>query len=327
MGASTGRSWHQAAWKRARAQHWVIGHDQLISLGATPAAIKHRVKAGRLHPLFRGVYAVGRPDPGRFGWLMAATLAAGPGAFVGHRSAASLWTPSTHSHSLPIHVSVPGSGGVRRRTNLVVHRRDPALLALPHVRAYRGIPVTAPGETIIDIALGLPLDRLDATVSEADKLDLIDPVRLRDLAAANPHRPGAGRLRRALDRHTFVLSDSALERLFVPLGFAAGLGKPVTRCFRNSHRVDFWFEQLGLVVETDGLRYHRTPAQQSRDLRRVVLIAAQIAALLRRDQDHAAAGQERLRFSHWQVAHEPAHVVEVLSAVAARLRDSGRRAG
>ena len=244
---------------------------------------------------------------------MAAALAAGPGAFVSHRSAASLWLPSRHPHSLPIHVSVAGTGGVRRRERLAVHRRDPDLLAAPHVRAYRGIPVTAPGPTIIDIALGLTLDELDAAISEADKLDLIDPIRLRALAVTGSHRPGAGRVRRALDRHTFVLSDSALERLFVPLGFAAGLGKPVTRSFRNSHRVDFWFEELGLVVETDGLRYHRTPAQQSRDLRR--------------DQDHAVAGQERLRFSHWQVAREPAHVVEVLTAVAARLRDSGRRAG
>jgi hypothetical protein len=272
------------AWELSRRQHWVIRRDQLLAFGATAKAIEHRLRSGRLHTLFRGVYAVGRPDPGRLGWLMAAALAAGPGAFVGHRSAASLWTPSTHPHSLPIHVSVPGSGGVRRRKNLIVHRRDPTLLAAPHVRLFRGIPVIGPGATIIDIALGLTLDELDATVSEADKLDRIDPVRLRALAAANPHRRGAGRVRRALDRHTFVLSDSALERLFVPLGFEAGLGKPVTRWFRNSHRVDFFFEELGLIVEKDGLRYHRTAAQQSRDLRR--------------DQDHAAAGQERLRFSH-----------------------------
>ena len=38
------------------------------------------------------------------------------------------------------------------------------------------------------------------------------------------------------------------------------------------------------VVETDGLRYHRTPSAQTRD------------AL--RDQAHTAAGYARLRFSH-----------------------------
>ncbi len=183
---------------------------------------------------------------------------------------------------------------------------------LPSSARRHRIPVTAPGATIIDIALGLPLDELDAIVSEADKLDLITPMALRELAVANPHRRGAGRVRHALDRHAFVLSDSALERLFMPLALRAGAGRPQTRSYRNSHRVDFWFEELGLVVETDGLRYHRTPAQQSRDLRR--------------DQDHAAAGQERLRFSHWQVKHEPDRVVEVLAAVVVRLCDSRPRA-
>jgi len=45
--------------------------------------------------------------------------------------------------------------------------------------------------------------------------------------------------------------------------------------------------ELGLVVETDGLRYHRTPAQQARDRRR--------------DQLHTAAGLTTLRFTHAQV--------------------------
>jgi very-short-patch-repair endonuclease len=60
------------------------------------------------------------------------------------------------------------------------------------------------------------------------------------------------------------------------------------------------------VVETDGLRYHRTPAQQASD--RV------------RDQAHAAAGLTPLRFTHEQVAHEPRRVQTTLAAVARRLR-------
>lgn len=181
MDPKTGRSWRRTAWERARAQHWVISRAQLVSFGAHSDAIVHRLNSGRLHRLFRGVYSVGRPDPGRLGWFMAAALAAGSSAFVSHRSAASLWTPSVHSHSVPIHVSVPGTGGVRRRGRLTVHRRAPELLAARHVRSYRGIPVTGPGETIIDIAPGLDIERLDATVAEADKLDLIDPVK---------HQPG-----------------------------------------------------------------------------------------------------------------------------------------
>jgi very-short-patch-repair endonuclease len=84
---------------------------------------------------------------------------------------------------------------------------------------------------------------------------------------------------------------------------------PMTQQRVNGYRVDFYWPELGLVVETDGLRYHRTPVQQTRDHRR--------------DQAHAAAGLERLRFSRAQIRYEPEHVVETLENVIRRL--SGRR--
>ena len=45
----------------------------------------------------------------------------------------------------------------------------------------------------------------------------------------------------------------------------AGLPKPLTQQWLHGFRVDFYWPELGLVVETDGLRYHRTAAQQARD--------------------------------------------------------------
>jgi very-short-patch-repair endonuclease len=59
------------------------------------------------------------------------------------------------------------------------------------------------------------------------------------------------------------------------------------------------------VVETDGLRYHRTPAQQARDHRR--------------DQAHTRAGLTCLRFTHAQVRYEPGEVRATLAEVATRL--------
>jgi very-short-patch-repair endonuclease len=119
---------------------------------------------------------------------------------------------------------------------------------------------------------------------------------------------GVGVLRRVLDRHTFVLTDSELERRFVPIARRAGLPRPKTQAVVNGFRVDFFWPQLGLVVETDGLRYHRTPAQQAAD--RV------------RDQAHIAAGLMPLRFTHAQVSYETAHVEATLRATALRLRPS-----
>ena len=74
----------------------------------------------------------------------------------------------------------------------------------------------------------------------------------------------------------------------------------------NGHAVDFYDPGLGLVIETDSLRYHRTAAKQTKDLLR--------------DQSHAVAAVERLRFSHAQVKFQPAYVEATLRAVAARLR-------
>ena len=173
------------------------------------------------------------------------------------------------------------------------------------VTERHGIPVTTPIDTLIDIAPQLSPDELEAAINEADKRDLVNPEELRAALDALAPRPGVGILRETLDRRTFTLTDSALERLFLPIARRVGLSKPETGQWLNGHKVDFYWPDLGLVVETDGLRYHRTPAQQAVDRRR--------------DQAHAAAGLTPLRFTRAQVRYEPAHVQQTLTAVAKRL--------
>ncbi len=80
--------------------------------------------------------------------------------------------------------------------------------------------------------------------------------------------PGAKRLAALLDRDTFVLTQEELERLFLPLAREVGLPLPLTGEIVNGYEVDFYWPELRLVVETDGLRYHRTPAAQAKDARR-----------------------------------------------------------
>lgn len=120
------------------------------------------------------------------------------------------------------------------------------------------------------------------------------------------HRRGVPALRALLDRRTFTLTDSQLERRFLRLVRGAGLPRPLTGQRVNGFKVDFYWPDLGLVVETDGLRYHRTATQQARDRRR--------------DQAHAAAGLTPLRFTHAQVTFEPDDVEGTLIAVANRLQ-------
>jgi very-short-patch-repair endonuclease len=268
----------------------------LRELGFSRRAINHRLGTGRLHRTrWRGVYAVGWPALTRHGEWMAALLAVGPAA-LSHRSAAALWGLLPDDRAAPIEVVAP----VRhRRPGIVTHRGE------REITRRDNVPVTTPTCTLIDLAASLDARALEAAVNEADKLDLIDPDSLRRALDARTRRPGLARLRKLLDRRTFTLTDSELERRFKPLARAVGLPLPQTRVHVNGFRVDFYWPQLGLVVETDGLRYHRTPAQQAGDRLR--------------DQVHAAAGLTPLRFTRAQVAFEPAHVKATLAAVAKRL--------
>jgi very-short-patch-repair endonuclease len=285
----------------AARQHGVIARRQLLAMGWTPRAIKHALGAGRLHPVRRGVYAVGRPHLTRYGRWMAAVLACGPDAVLSHDSAAVLWGIRTRE-STTVELAVPRLVA-RSEPGCVVHRR---VLAPSDVTRRHGIPVTTPTCSLLDLARRLGPSELEAAVNQADKLDLVDPERLRAALDTLKGRPGVRPLRTLLDRRTFTLTDSELERRFLRIARKAGLPEPRTQARVNGFRVDFHWPDLKLVVETDGLRYHRTPAQQANDRRR--------------DQAHTAAGLTPLRFTHAQVAHEPARVRRTLAAVATRLR-------
>jgi very-short-patch-repair endonuclease len=291
-------------WRLASEQHGVIALFQLLELGYTMSAIKHRIARGRLHPVRAGVYAVGRPDLTREGEWMAAVLSCGPDAVLSHGSAAALWGLVTERESR-IHVTVP-SARDRRQPGSALHRRS--TLGTGDVTRRRGIPITAPTRTLMDLANVVPGRVLEAAVNEADKLDLVYPDELRIELELRKGQPGVRPLRALLNKATFTLTDSELERRFLPIARRAGLGKPRTQAQVCGFRVDFYWPELGLVVETDGLRYHRTPSAQARD--RV------------RDQAHAAAGLAHLRFTHWQVRYDAKIVQHTLKAVAARRRQA-----
>jgi Protein of unknown function (DUF559) len=166
--------------------------------------------------------------------------------------------------------------------------------------------VTGPILTLIDLATELPSLSVERAVNEADKRDLVDPETLRVALSAYAGRPGVPTLRKLLDKLTFRLSDSNLEILFRPIAAGAGLPTPLSKQRVNGFEVDFFWPSLGLVVETDGLRYHRTASTQTRDARR--------------DRAHALAGMTPLRFTHYEIKHEPARVRAELSRAFEMLR-------
>src|SRR5436190_13581827 len=87
-------------------QHGLVSRGQLLELGLPSDAIKHRIATGRLHPVARGVYAVGRPQISRYGRWIAAVLRCGPAAVLSHESATAFWEIAPERSSW-IELSVP----------------------------------------------------------------------------------------------------------------------------------------------------------------------------------------------------------------------------
>jgi very-short-patch-repair endonuclease len=203
-----------------------------------------------------------------------------------------------------VDISVP-AGSRPRRPGIRLHRRAD----FGTTRIVRGIPVGDPVSVLIDLAAELSTEEIEDAVNEADRLDLIRTHRLRPALDRESKRPGLGRLKRILDAQTFSRAANALERRFAAIVREADLPAPETQRRLGRNRVDFFWPALGLVVETDSLRHHRTATEQAVDLGR--------------DQAHARVGLRSLRFTHSQVFHRPDHVRAVLTDAFAYL--SGHR--
>jgi very-short-patch-repair endonuclease len=237
--------------------------------------------------------------------MVAVIAAGGPGlAALSHSSAAAFYGIGLEQ-AAGIEVTRLSADPIRLK-GAKVHRR-PRLK--PGWFVHRnGIPVTSPVQTLIDLAARHDQRTVERFVNEADRVGLVRTDALREALHRHSGERGVGRLRTILDRRTFRYTRSELERAFLPLARQAGLPLPRTSVYVDGHEVDFHFPSLNLVVETDGLTYHRTPAQQAKDLER--------------DHDHSAAGTHRLRFSHGQIRYEPDRVVRTLRSTASRLKAS-----
>jgi very-short-patch-repair endonuclease len=289
------------AWELAARQHGIVTRRQLLALGFGRRSIEHRVARGRLFPVSLGVYAVGWPALNQKRRWMAMVLAGGNGAALSHRSAAGLWEIGEEGDRIDISV---GRRCELRRPG--VRFRSRTSLAPDDLVVRDDIPVTSPAQTLVDLATELDPVALERAVNDADKRDLIDPEALRKDLIRFGGDPGVRPLRQLLDKLFFRLSDSDLEIYFRRIVRAARLSMPLTKQRVNKFEVDFFWPDIGLVVETDGLRYHRTPSAQLRDARR--------------DRAHVMAGMTPLRFTHYEVRYEPGRVRAALVGTITMLR-------
>lgn len=224
-------------------QDGIVTRRQLLSLGATVAEIRHRLEAGRIYAIHRGVYSVGHARPSDRGRIRAALLAAGPQAIASHTTAAYLHRLLS---TLPavLHVTVFGAAP-RQRPGLVIH----ASRTRPPTTRVHGLPATTPLRTLED--LGHP----DVLTREALAQWLIRPE---DLPATTEGRASP---------EEFVRRMRALVR-------AANLPQPRTHFRVGVHEADFAWPEHRLAVETDGWATHGYRAAFERDRARDANLAA-----------------------------------------------------
>lgn len=281
--------------------------DQLYELGLSPDQIRLRVRRKLLQRVARGVVASPSPDRSLAGRAMRAVMLGGEG------SVTSLWTAAElHGLDAPrsdqIHVVVEGRA--RRSADATVYIHRTRYLPPAHIADVDGLPVTSVPRTIVDCSS--LLDRwhavrlLDSCAADRSMWRTIHNT-ARDLSngragvrtIADVTAPdGAARMRSVLERR----ADEALRSRGAP----QGEWNVVIYDDRGRVReVDLCYRQQRLIVEFDGLRYHRTTMRQRRD-----------RATDRRLQ---LAGWSVLRFTWRDVVHEPAQMVhDIMRALEAR---------
>jgi predicted transcriptional regulator of viral defense system len=279
-------------------QHGVVARRQLLVAGLSSSAIARRIDAGRLHIVHAGIYAVGHPLVSRDGRWMAAVLACGPRAAIGYGTAAAVWSLRRGEPRL-VEI-VAAHGRARTRDGVRVHRHPG--LRRAEVTSWRGIPVTTPARTILDIAATASDRQLERALDQAEIQELTDYPSLDALARAHSRHRGSKRLRATLERHLAgtAKTRSDLEIAFRGLCEQHGFPPPLVNEPLCGITVDFVFAQQRVAVETDSWAWHRGRAAFERDRERDALLAA--------------AGYRTLRFTDRQIELAPHTVVNALAA-------------
>ena len=245
-------------------QHGVITTAQLRLAGLTEAAVYKRVKTGRLHPLYRGVYAAGHNRLSQEAKWLAAVLAAGPGAALSHESAAKHWRIWRGRVN---HIDVVVPGNRRARKGVRVHRARS--LDKRDVTIHKGIPITTPARTLVALTTVLTRHQLANVIHEAAfrqrfaesaVREAMARARGRDLeplhAALQAHASGSAGTRSTLE-------DQFLETWQGP--------EPLVN---TKIEVDLYWPDQNLVVEIDGPGHERPRSKREDAARDAALEAA-----------------------------------------------------
>lgn len=227
------------------------------------ATIDGWVRAGKLHVVHRGVYAVGHRRLSGRGHVMAAVLACGPDAVASHRTAADLWL-IRRTATPRVDVTAPGRSRHRRR-GIVVHR--PRALAPADLTVTEGIPATSVARTLLDLGEVLSERDVERAFEEAERRRALDLRAINDvLLRCHGHR-GAASLIAVVRRAHGPAPETKLEleRRFVHLCDEHGIPRPVVNGLLHGYELDAHWPRANVVVELDSRRFHLNRSAFERD--------------------------------------------------------------
>lgn len=291
------RAVERAVARVGRRQDNVLTIEQLLEAGLGRGAIEHRVEAGMMQRLHRGVYLLGAAPPTLMARARAAVFACGDGAVLSHRSAAEVYGLLPEAGG-GVDVTVVGRNpgaepGIR------LHR--PRALARYDAATMRGMRITSVARTICDLAATESRRDVEHAFQEALYRRIVTARQIAAVLKREPNRRGAPVIRALLEDPGMTRSER--ERALLKLVAQAQLPKPLTNVRLHGYLVDAYWPEYGLVLEFDGWQAHGHRSAFETDRKR--------------DQIMVAHGLRVIRVTDRQLKHEP---VAVAARIAMALR-------
>jgi hypothetical protein len=247
----------------AARQHNRFSLAQVMALGASVDAVRHRIERGRWVAVHEAVFAIAPVLSDDWGRWMGATLTVA-GSVLSHASAAAAWGWWDPARDVEI-VTRHGWGGPQRVDGLLVYRSR----ALDgDVALHRGVPLTSVPRTLLDLTPHVGSGLLARSVREAIRLRTTTPAEVTDaLTGRHRGRRGTRRLALTLGRYTGLPVHRARSGAEVAaLELLRDAGRPMPHLNRKvaGLEADLSWPRQRLIVEIDGGPFHLDVGEDAR---------------------------------------------------------------
>lgn len=280
----------------AAQQRYLVTRGQIVDTGFSGALIQKRVAEGRWLRRDHGVYQIDMRPQEWIDRVVAAILAAGPGALASHRTALKVWGLDGLG-SVPVELTVP-FGHLPVPEGVIVHRTR----RVRDIDVVDGVAVTSPPRTLLDCAAVVPASILAKALDSAirRRVTTIDEVARFIAERGGRGVAGTRKLRDVVTDYTSDTSTTSPAESLALFYLRRGkIPEPVLQhefiTRSGPRKPDFYWPMAQKAVEVDGLDTHSSAAALDDDLER--------------QNDLLDLGIELRRFSARQVRRNPERFV------------------